>query len=226
MKTTKILVSDERDDLTPLLHHLLSSAQVVQVERKSEILTSVQRHTPDLLILDPTAVDVCASVRKRESLFPILVLGTKGHEHVSVQALDLGADDFMHAPFAAGELLARIRALLRRWQMTQQAMAQSAVLTSRDGHIQLDVSLGSVFIGGKHIWLSRTENAFLSQLMRNAECVMTSQSLLERIWGPAFTHELEYVRAYARQLRRKIEPDPSHPKDIQTVSRVGYVFRS
>jgi two-component system KDP operon response regulator KdpE len=226
MSAITILVHDEQDDLTQLLQQLLSSSQVVQVERKCEIMRGIQRYRPDLLILDPTALDVCECVRSQQYQFPILVLGTEDQAHVSAQALDLGADDFMHAPLEKSELKARIKALLRRSLLMREAKAMPATVSSQDGHVQLYVPLGYAFVGGKRVWLSKTEQALLYQLMSHAERVMTKQSLLTTIWGSQYAQEWDYLRTYTRLLRRKIEPDPSHPRYIQTVCGVGYIFRS
>jgi two-component system KDP operon response regulator KdpE len=144
-----------------------------------------------------------------------------------VQALDKGADDYLTKPFNNDELLARVRACLRRAANVSEGMdvQQPEVLSSEDGHISIDILRRLVRAGTQEIKLTPTEFELLHQLMLHAGKVMTHRALLQAVWGPEYGEETDYLRVYVRQLRLKIEKEPSQPKYILTEPGVGYVFR-
>ncbi len=224
MKTTTIFVRDTSGETARQLRRALSRAYKVQrVESRAEVIEGMKHHAPDLLCLDPSGLDICILLREMEYLIPIIILGSEGDTQEVVRALDLGADDYVTSPFPLDELAARIRALLRR---NQGMVSQQETLQSRDGYVRIHVEKRQVFAGEQLVSLTKTEFAFLYYLMIHADHVITNRTLLQAIWGPSYTEESDYIRVYVRQIRRKLEPDPSHPTYIRTVPSVGYVFRS
>jgi two-component system, OmpR family, KDP operon response regulator KdpE len=178
---------------------------------------------PDVIILDlmlpgMSGLEVCRALREW-SRVPIIVLSAKGEERDKVEALDLGADDYLTKPFGMDELLARIRAALRR---VADAPA-SPVL--EQGDLRLDQALRLVTVGGREVHLTPTEYEMLRYLMANAGKVLTHRTLLQAVWGPGYEDATQTLRFFIVQLRRKIEPDPSRPTYIRTEPGVGYRFR-
>jgi two-component system KDP operon response regulator KdpE len=162
------------------------------------------------------------------SQVPIIVVSARSDEKQKVQALDKGADDYLTKPFNNDELLARVRACLRRAANASEGMdvQQPEVLTSEDGYVSIDILRRQVLAGAKEIKLTPTEFELLHQLMLHAGKVMTHRTLLRAVWGPEYGEEADYLRVYMRQLRLKIEKEPSQPKYLLTEPGVGYVFRS
>ena len=178
---------------------------------------------PDLVILDlvmpgMSGLEVCQRVREITSI-PIIVLSAKGSESDKVAALDSGADDYVTKPFGMNELLARVRAVLRRSPASE---ADSPVLTV--GDIVIDNAERRVLIAGKETKLTPKEFDVLKYLVSNAGKVMTHRKLLQAVWGWQSTDQTEYLRVVINQLRRKIEPDPQHPRYILTEPWVGYRY--
>jgi two-component system KDP operon response regulator KdpE len=192
----------------------------------AELIAEVAQHEPDLLFLHTHDLHVCAKIRQQWQHLPIVILGSHHEEQGAVRALDQGADDYITQPFAQEELAARIRALLRRTQDILPGEPEPKLLRSHDGYLCMNVVRHEVVVGGHKVQLTRTEFALLQELMANAEKVLTHCMLLRKVWGPEYSDEDGYVRVYMRQLRRKIEPEPSHPRYILTEPGVGYVFRS
>jgi two-component system KDP operon response regulator KdpE len=224
MKATTIFVRDTSGETARLLRRLLPRAyKVLRVETRAEVIEGMKQHAPDLLCLDPLALDICVLLREMEDPIPIIVLGSSCDTQGIVRALDLGADDYVTAPFSLDELAARIRALLRR---SQGMVLKQEALHSEDGYLHMLVEERQVFTGEQRVSLTKTEFAFLHYLMRHADHVVTNRTLLQTIWGPEYGEENDYIRVYVRQIRCKLEPDPSHPTYIRTVSGVGYIFRS
>lgn len=181
------------------------------------------RH-PDLLILDlglpdGDGVDFIRDLRNWSQI-PILVLSARSEESDKVRALDAGADDYLTKPFGAAELVARVRAHLRRKS-----------LSSTEGHpviefgnIRIDMLKRLVERGGKALHLTPIEYRLLAYLISNPDCVLTHRQILKAVWGPSHSEDAHYVRVYMGHLRKKIEDEPSHPKHIITESSVGYRF--
>jgi two-component system KDP operon response regulator KdpE len=157
--------------------------------------------------------EVCRRVREHSAV-PIIVLTALDAESEKVTALDLGADDYLTKPFGVEELLARVRAVLRR---TQGLTILPTGGIQRFGNLEIDLS-------GHIVRLSQTEFALLEQLITNAGKVLPRRMLLQRIWGPEYGGEAEYLRVYINRLRQKLEPDPAHPRYFLTEQGVGYRF--
>ena len=211
----------------------MSGYDVLVADNGEQALELVHLHEPDLILLDlwlPGEIDgmsVCAQVRQWSQV-PIIVVSARTDEKQKVQALDKGADDYLTKPFNNDELLARVRACLRRAANVSEGMNVQVpeVITSEDGNVSIDLERRLVRTGTQEIKLTPTEFELLHQLMLHAGKVMTHRALLRSVWGPEYGEETDYLRVYVRQLRLKIEEEPSQPKYIITEPGVGYVFRS
>lgn len=178
---------------------------------------------PDVMILDLglpdiDGVEVCRRVREWSRL-PIIVLSVQGSETRKVEALDEGADDFVTKPFGMAELLARVRVALRNRERAQPEDDQPVIVA---GPIRLDVPAREAVVRGEELSLTDTEFRILTELASNVCRVMTHGMLLEAVWGPGYTDELHYLRVYVNRIRKKLEADPSSPRLLVTVPRVGY----
>ena len=152
---------------------------------------------------------------------PVIIISARGDERDKVRALDMGADDYLAKPFGTDELLARIRAVLRRAQPPQHAPA-----VIRADHVIVDLGARSVTGDGAEVRLSPTEYLLLAELARHAHEVMDFRTLLQRVWGPTYADERHYLRVFIQRLRLKLEKDPGHPSIVQTVAGRGYRFGS
>ena len=150
---------------------------------------------------------------------PVIMISARGDEQDKVRALDMGADDYLAKPFGTDELLARIRAVLRRSQPPQHPPG-----VVRAGHVVVDLGAGSVSRNGHEVRLSPTEYLLLAELARHAHEVMDFRSLLQRVWGPTYADERHYLRVFIQRLRIKLEDDPAHPQVILTIAGRGYRF--
>jgi two-component system KDP operon response regulator KdpE len=148
-----------------------------------------------------------------------VVLSARQHGEDKVEALDLGADDYVTKPFAMNELLARLRAAVRR---SQEAASTTSVVEV--GDLVIDLARKRVTRAGADVRLTPTEWAFLELLARNVGRLVDRQQILREVWGPAYAHETHYLRVYAAQLRRKLEDDPAHPRHLVTTSGLGYTL--
>jgi len=149
----------------------------------------------------------------------VIVISARGDQADKVRALDMGADDYLAKPFASEELLARIRAVLRRAQPPAQLS-----IVARSGHVSVDLSRHSVLKNGQEVRLSPTEYLLVAELARHANEVMDYRTLLHEVWGPAYGDERHYLRVFIQRLRLKLEQDPAHPEVIQTAPGRGYRF--
>lgn len=177
---------------------------------------------PDLLIVDlglpdGSGVDLIRDLRSWSSV-PAIVLSARAEERHKIAALDAGADDYLTKPFGAGELLARVRANLRRWQ----GRGDAAIPVYRFGDVEVDLTARVVRKAGKEIHLTPIEYRLLTALIANAGRVITHRHLLREVWGPAHAEDSHYLRVYMGNLRRKLEDDPAQPKHIVTETAVGY----
>jgi two-component system KDP operon response regulator KdpE len=177
---------------------------------------------PDLVITDLTmpemdGIEFCRELRKRSEV-PIIVLSVKGEERTKVAALDAGADDFVTKPFGMDELLARVRASLRR------SPAMEEVLKFVTGDLAIDLLAHTAFVRGKEVHLTPKEFELLAYMVKNRGKVLTHRNLLAAVWGGNFTEQTEYLRVFVGNLRKKIETDPAHPEYIRTEPWVGYRF--
>lgn len=225
MNTRVLVVDDERQILRALNVGLRANGYEVELAVDGETALAVAAiNPPDVIVLDlimprMEGIEVIRQLREW-SESPIIVLSARGEERAKVQALDAGADDYLTKPFGMEELLARIRAALRRTAFHSQG---DPVLDF--GALKIDLAAHVVTVGGEEVHLTPTEYELLRELAANAGKVMTHQMLLNRVWGPASGDSTNYLRVYVNQLRSKIEPDPSRPRYILTDPGVGYRFR-
>jgi two-component system KDP operon response regulator KdpE len=187
----------------------------------AEALTKAAARLPEAVILDlvlpdRSGVEVCRELRGW-SKAPILILSAVGEETEKVAALDAGADDYVTKPFGLDELLARLRAALRRAGPTGEP-------TIEVGDLRIDLEKHAVTRGGEAVRLTPHEFAIVSLLARNEGKLLTHRTILREIWGPAYQVESHYLHVYVSQLRRKIEPDPTRPRYILTEPGAGYRF--
>ncbi len=187
-------------------------------------LEQFDESTVDLVILDimmpgMDGFEVCQAIR-RLSDAPIIMLSARGQEGDIVRALDLGADDYLTKPFGVEEMLARVRATLRR--TAPAGVTRRPPLVVDD--VEIDFAVRRVTVRGREVQLTPTEYDLLAHLAINAGRVLTHRALLQAVWGPEYSDETQYLWAYVRRLRRKIEPDPSNPYHIVTQPGVGYSF--
>jgi DNA-binding response OmpR family regulator len=186
-------------------------------------LTAEQR--PDLVLLDvmmPILDGFAACQRIREfSSVPIIMVTAKGEEQDRVRGLDFGADDYIVKPFSANELLARVRAVLRRADLTNQDARQSIF---QHGNMRIDLARAEVFLNNRMVYLSATEYRILLQLSQNVGRVIPAEQLLRDVWGEEYMEDKEILWVSVSRLRQKLEEDPRNPKHIVTRSGVGYIL--
>jgi two-component system, OmpR family, KDP operon response regulator KdpE len=209
----------------------VSGFDVLVTNNGKRAIELVREEQPDLILLDlwlPGEVDgmeVCSQVRQWTQI-PIIVVSARTEEKQKVEALDQGADDYLTKPFSTDELLARVRACLRRAANQEaESAAHHEMLYTVDGYISINLARRQVLVNGKDVKLTPTEYELLHQLMAHAGKVLTHRVLLRSVWGPEYGEEADYLRVYVRQLRRKVEVDSSHPQYILTEPGVGYVFQ-
>jgi len=195
---------------------------VTAADGRGALVAAAERH-PDVVVLDlglpdMDGTEVIAGLRGWTSV-PIVVLSARQHGEDKVEALDLGADDYVTKPFAMNELMARLRAAVRRSQ--EEASTTSVVEV---GDLVIDLARKRVTRAGADVRLTPTEWAFLELLARNVGRLVDRQQILREVWGPAYAHETHYLRVYAAQLRRKLEDDPAHPRHLVTTSGLGYTL--
>ncbi|HEX3558910.1 MAG TPA: response regulator transcription factor [Pyrinomonadaceae bacterium] len=175
----------------------------------------------DLAMPDMDGLELCRRLRA-VSQVPIIVLSAKGDERAKVGALDLGADDYVTKPFGIDELLARMRAALRRAAMAPAGEGPQSVLEA--GDFRVDLEARSVGVGGADVHLTPKEFDLLVYFLRHAGKVLTHRTLLAAVWGGDYTEQSEYLRVFVGQLRKKIEPEPASPQYILTEPWIGYRF--
>lgn len=220
-----VLVVDDEEQIRRALRSILRTRdyKVTEAGTGEEALVAAIDDPPDLVILDlmlpdMDGIEVCRELRTWLAA-PILVLSVRSGEADKVRALDEGADDYLTKPFSAGELLARLRALLRR-VVTQYA--PPPVVTA--GELTVDVARRIVTLAGKRVTLTPTEFDILALLARNADCVVTQKAILEQIWGPEWAEDRQTLRAHVSNLRRKIEAGPGKRRYVLTEPGVGFRF--
>jgi len=221
-RPTALLVEDE-----PQIRRFVRAAleqegwQVHEAGELKRALIDAGTRRPDLVVLDlglpdGDGVDFIADVRKWSGM-PIIVLSARDAEQAKIRALDAGADDYLTKPFGTGELLARIRATLRR-----QRQPETADATVRFGDIAVDLVERIVTKNGSRVHLTPTEFKLLSVLVANAGKVMTNPQLLRAVWGPSNGENGHYLRVYMGHLRHKLEDEPAQPRHLITETAVGY----
>jgi two-component system KDP operon response regulator KdpE len=223
MKPLILVIEDD-----PQIRRFLRAALDAEGYRLQESITAGEglaqaaSRQPDLILLDlglpdRDGLEVIRKVREWGKI-PILVLSARGQEKDKIAALDLGADDYVAKPFAIGELLARVRAALRR-SGTRGDAAGSVV---RFGPVEVDLEKRIVRVDSQEVHLTPNEYKLLQVLIRHAGKVLTQRQLLNEVWGPQHTEQAQYLRVYIAQLRRKLERNPARPKYLHTEPGVGY----
>ncbi len=225
----KVLVVDEEPDVVKLVTMIFRMQQptweVISAEDGPQALEMIERERPDIVLLDiglpeMSGFEVLKTLR-RFSDVPVIMLTVRDDEVSKVQGLELGADDYVTKPFSHLELMARVRAVLRRAQSLPSVHEQPFV----SGDIEVDFVRRQVKVRGQVVELTGTEYRLLYHLVRNAGQVMTHEALLARVWGREYTDEISYLKSYINRLRNKLERDPRHPEYILTEYGVGYWFR-
>jgi len=221
-----ILVVDDEPQITRVLRTTLSTQGYdIRVARDGEAALEILKDwTPDLVITDLSmpnmqGLELCRKLRLTSQV-PIIVLSVRGEERSKVQALDAGADDYVTKPFSMNELLARIRANLRRAPSGDHELPP--VIEAGDFHI--DVEAHTVKICGREVHLTPKEFELLVHLARHPGKVITHRSLLAAVWGGTAVEQPEYLRVFVGQLRKKIEPEPDSPRYVLTERWIGYRF--
>jgi two-component system KDP operon response regulator KdpE len=223
----KILVVDDEPRLVRLVSEVLKAVdyQVIAAASGKSAIEMVALEQPDLVLLDillprgPDGYEVCRRIREFSDV-PVIMLTAKAQESNMLHGFDVGADDYLTKPFSAKELIARVQAVLRRTQRPEEIV--STPLTC--GEIEIDFARRTVKVHGEKISLTPTEYALLRQLALNANRVMLHQDLLAEVWGPEYRDDIDYLRAYIRYLRRKLEADSSNPQYIVTSPGAGYML--
>jgi two-component system, OmpR family, KDP operon response regulator KdpE len=218
-----VLVVDDEPPIRRFLRTSLTAAgyRVLTAESAGQALEVFAAEKPDLIVLDLglpdcSGLDVIAALRQRSPV-PIIVLSVRDDERTKVEALDLGADDYVSKPFGMAELIARLRAAQRH---AFQAKGETAIFIS--GDLTIDLVRRQVTRNGHEVKLSPKEFELLRHLATHAGKVVTHRQLLREVWGPAQADEVQYLRVFIRGLRQKLEPDPTRPTHIVTELGVGY----
>jgi two-component system, OmpR family, KDP operon response regulator KdpE len=223
-KRSSVLIVDDDHRMRRLLKLNLESAgyRVVAAEDGASALEAAELDPPELVVLDvmmPGMDGFTCLQRLREfSQVPVILLTAKGEEADKVHGLDLGADDYLTKPFGPAELLARVRAALRR----QPGAAPPATLSV--GDLTINLARRRVIRDGQEIRLTPTEYKLLYELASSPGRVLLHSELLARVWGPEYRDEVDYLWSYVRYLRNKLEPDPAHPRYILSEPGVGYML--
>lgn len=218
-----VLVVDDEPPIRRFLRTGLGAAgyRVATAEDAAGALAGLSSEKPDVIILDlglpdRSGLDVIAEIRQRSAV-PIVVLSARDDERSKVEALDLGADDYVGKPFGMAELTARLRAALRH---AYQAQGELPVFAS--GELRIDLVGRQVTRAGQPVKLSPKEFELLRHLVAHAGKVITHRQLLREVWGPAHAEDVQYLRVFIRGLRQKLEPDPTRPTHLLTELGVGY----
>ena len=224
---TSILLVDDDPQLIRLVRANLESVgyRVLVAMDAHSALETVNMEMPELILLDIMLPEVdgyelCQRIREFSDV-PIIMLTAKVEDVDKVRGLKSGADDYLTKPFNVQELLARIEAVLRRTGPSDESKALPALTC---GDVSVDFVQRKVMVRGQEIALTLTEYKLFSQLVSNAGRVMLHRELLANVWGAEYQNELEYLRAYIRHLRQKIEEDPHQPKYILSKPGIGYIF--
>ena len=226
---TKILIVEDEEALSDPLAFLLGREgfQTVVVDNGLEALPTFEREGADLVLLDVMlpgmpGTEVCRKLREVSSV-PIIMLTAKDSELDKVFGLELGADDYVTKPYSARELIARIRAMLRR-RSAEPDMPMDAVLTG--GPVRMDIDRHVVTVNGEEVPMPLKEFELLEILLRNVGRVMTRGELIERVWGADYVGDTKTLDVHIKRLRSKIEPDSSAPRYVVTVRGLGYKFEN
>jgi two-component system, OmpR family, response regulator RegX3 len=225
---TRILVVEDEESFSDPLSYLLRKEgyEVSVAETGPMALEDFDRSGADLVLLDLmlpglSGVDVCRALRHRSSV-PVIMLTAKDSEIDKVVGLEIGADDYVTKPYSSRELLARIKAVLRRGQEPEELMPA----TLESGPVRMDVERHLVTVNGGHTPLPLKEFELLEMLLRNSGRVLTRAQLIDRVWGSDYVGDTKTLDVHVKRLRSKVEPDPANPKFIVTVRGLGYKFET
>jgi len=224
MNPSTILIVDDEPQIRRVMRTTLASQGYTVLEAKNgeEALETLRSEHPGLILLDVnmpgmSGLDACREIRQTSDV-PVIMLTVRNTERDKVSALDAGADDYVVKPFGAPELMARIRAALRR----STAGETPPAFVSDD--LQIDFAKRAVTVRGNAVRLTPKEFELLRHLVANQGKALGHRRLLQAVWGPDYGEETEYLRVFINQLRKKIEPDPRHPQYIHTEPWIGYRF--
>ena len=227
-KKTTILAADDDPQLLRLITRnlQLEGYDVLAASDGQQALELIENNSPDLVLLDVMmprmdGFTVCYRVREFSSV-PIIIITARGQDQDKVRGLDLGADDYLTKPFSVDELLARVRAVIRRSQFTAREYSQGLRATTATGSLVIDYSQHFVMLKGHEIALTPTEYRIIAYLAQNVGRVITQDLLLEHVWGPEYLGESHMLQVNINRLRHKLEFDATQPRYILTKVGVGY----
>jgi len=223
---TRVLVVEDEESFSDALSYMLRKEgyEVTVATNGPDALDAFDRHGADLVLLDLMlpgipGTEVCRTIRQRSSV-PVIMLTAKDSEIDKVVGLELGADDYVTKPFSSRELVARIRAVLRRGGEPEDLVPP----TLQVGPVRMDVERHLVSVDGKSVKLPLKEFDLLEVLLRNAGRVLTRMQLIDRVWGSDYVGDTKTLDVHVKRLRAKIEPDPANPQHIVTLRGLGYKF--
>ncbi len=229
MSKTRILVVDDEPSIRKFLRANLEAKdyKVLTAVDGAEALRTIEMELPDLMILDimmpkTDGFEVCRQLREWSQV-PIIMLSARGDESDKVKCLELGADDYITKPFGASELIARVRAVLRRTEAAHTIPTQPSFT---GGDLKINFVERRITVADREVKLTPTEYNLFQELVLNANKVLTHSMLLRKVWGPEYGEEKEYLRVFIGRLRKELEPDPENPRYIITIPGVGYQFKS
>ncbi len=225
---TRILVVEDEDSFSDPLSYLLrrEGFEVGLASTGPAALVEYDRHGADLVLLDLmlpglSGTEVCRAIRSRSNV-PVIMLTAKDSEIDKVVGLEIGADDYVTKPYSSRELLARIKAVLRRLSEPEDLLPA----TIEAGPVRMDVERHIVTVAGQPTQLPLKEFELLEMLLRNTGRVLTRMQLIDRVWGSDYVGDTKTLDVHVKRLRAKIEPDPAEPRHIVTVRGLGYKFES
>ncbi|HLK40026.1 MAG TPA: response regulator [Polyangiaceae bacterium] len=227
--TPLVLVIEDEPQMRTFVRLTLSAHhyRVVEANSGGDGLEQAAARIPDLILLDlglPDLDGLEVTRRLREwSAAPIIVVSARGQEQHKVDALDAGADDYLTKPFGSAELLARMRVALRHAARSRQ---DPTAAVANVGGIRVDFARRLVFVDDREVHLTPIEYRLLGALVRHAGMVLTHKQLLDQVWGPGHGSQMQYLRVYMAQLRRKLEKNPAHPRHLVTEPGVGYRLKT
>ena len=226
MNNATILVVDDEPQLRRVMLATLTDLGYVVIDARSgeEALEKYRQETPDLVLLDLNmpgigGLETCRVIRSGSDV-PIIILSVRNAERDKVEALDAGADDYVTKPFGIQELLARIRAAMRR----APGSLEQGPRTIKTEDLEIDFDARTARVAGKSVRLTPKEFDLLRCLVVNGNKAVPHRKLLQAVWGPDYGDEVEYLRVFINALRKKVEPNPSKPKYLMTEPWVGYRF--
>ncbi len=222
-----VLIVDDEPRVVRLVSEVLKAVgyAVIAATSGTSALEMLALEQPDLVLLDvllgngPTGYEVCRRIREFSDV-AVIMLTAKATENDTLTGFEAGADDYLTKPFSAKELVARVGAVLRRTQRSEETI--TAIFTC--GEIEINFARHAIKVAGQPVALTRTEYALLHQLALNADRVIPHEELLTKVWGTEYRNDVDYLRAYIRYLRRKLEADPANPRYILTSPGVGYLL--